>query len=187
MPEGFSHLTREQRNHIRRYRGIMPIQQIADDLRVHRSTVYRELKRNSDGSGRYEDDTAHRRACERRSCASRRPRKIPPDFIDTFVFHRLENRHSSDVIANTLPPSAPSISTRWLYELIDRAIFSRSILNISTAFPAGFSISSHHRSCSTRNSLPSRSPIPVRRHPYVKKDAISRFAGPCASITHRPH
>ena len=122
MPEGYSHLTREQRYHIRRYRGIMPVQQIADDLCVHRSTVYRELKRNSDGSGRYEVETAHRRAGERRSCASLQPRKIPPDFIDTFVFHRLENRHSPDVIANTLPPSAPSISTRWLYELIDRAI-----------------------------------------------------------------
>ena len=79
---------REQRNHIRRYRGIMPVEQFADDLRVHRSTDYRELKRNS---GRYDVETAHRRACERRSCASRQPRKIPPDFIAAVVYLRIEN------------------------------------------------------------------------------------------------
>ena len=121
MPKGYSHLTREQRNHIHRYRGRMSVQQIADDLGVHRSTVYRELKRNGDGIGRYDAETAHRRACACRTRASRIPRKIPPDFIDTFVFNLLEDGHGPNVIANTLPPSAPSISTRWLYELIDRA------------------------------------------------------------------
>jgi IS30 family transposase len=99
----------------------MSVKQIADDLRVHRSTVYHELRRNSDGLGRYDAEVAHRRASERRSRASRIPRKIPPDFIDAFVYRRLENGHGPHVIANTLAPSAPSISTRWLYELIDRA------------------------------------------------------------------
>ena len=81
MPEGKTHLTREQRNHIQRYRDGMPVQQIADDLGVHRSTVYHELRRNGDGIGRYDAEVAHRRACERRTRASRIPRKIPPDFI----------------------------------------------------------------------------------------------------------
>ena len=121
MPEGYTHLTREQRNHIQRYRGRMSKQQIADDLGVHRSTVYHELRRNGDGIGRYDAEVAHRRACERRSCASRIPRKISPDFIDEFVYLRLENGHGPNVIANTMAPPAPSISTRWLYELIDRA------------------------------------------------------------------
>ena len=76
MPEGYSHLTREQRNHIHRYRGRMPVQQIADDLGVHRSTVYRELGRNGDGVGCYDAETAHRCACERRSRAS--PDTIAP-------------------------------------------------------------------------------------------------------------
>ena len=121
MPEGFSHLTREQRNHIQRYHGRMSKQQIAVDLGVHRSTVYHELRRNGDGIGRYDAEVAHRRARERRSHASRIPRKIPPDFIDAVGYLRLENGHGPNVIANTMAPSAPSISTRWLYELIDRA------------------------------------------------------------------
>ena len=121
MPEGYTHLTREQRNHIQRYCDRMSKQQIADDLGVHRSTVYHELSRNGDRIGRYDAEVAHRRACERRSRASRIPRKIPPDFIDTFVYLRLENGHGPNVIANTMAPPAPSISTRWLYELIDRA------------------------------------------------------------------
>ena len=49
------------------------------------------------------------------------PREIPPDFIDEFVYLRLGNGHGPNVIAHTLALPAPSISTRWLYELIDRA------------------------------------------------------------------
>ena len=64
MPKGYSQLTGEQRNHIQRYRGSMPVQQIADDLGVHRSTVYRELRRNGDGVGCYDAETTHQCAYE---------------------------------------------------------------------------------------------------------------------------
>ena len=38
-----------------------------------------------------------------------------------FIYFRLENGHGPNVIAHTMAPPAPEISTRWLYELIDRA------------------------------------------------------------------
>ena len=121
MSEDYSHLTREQRNHIQRCATRMSADQIAQDLGIHRSTVYREIRRNGDGLGRYDAEVAHRRACKRRSCASRIPRKIPPDFIDEVVYDRLEQGHGPNVIANTVEAPWPAISTRWLYVLIDRA------------------------------------------------------------------
>ena len=90
----------------------MPVLQNADDLGVHRSTVYHELKRNGDGIGRYDADVAHRRTCLRRWRASRIPRKTPPDFIDTFVYHPLVNGHAPNIIANTMAPSGHALSTR---------------------------------------------------------------------------
>ena len=82
--------------------------------------IYHELNRNGDGIGRYDVDVAHRHACDRRSRASRMPRTIPPEFIGAFVYLWLENDQDPNVFANTIAPAAPSISTRWLYELIDR-------------------------------------------------------------------
>lgn len=59
--------------------------------------------------------------CVRRSGASRVRGKIAPDFIGKFVYLRLENSHGTVVIANTMDRSTPAVSTRWLYELTDRA------------------------------------------------------------------
>lgn len=45
MPEGYAHLTHQQRDRIQNYHGHMLAQDITDDLKLASSTVYRELMR----------------------------------------------------------------------------------------------------------------------------------------------
>lgn len=61
-----SHLTLEQRYVIEAYLQIkMSKTFIADHLQVHRSTIYREIKRNKSKRGKYSARLAHEYACDR--------------------------------------------------------------------------------------------------------------------------
>jgi IS30 family transposase len=76
MPEGYHHLTCDQRCQIDALRGSgQKPSAIARQLCVHRSTVYRELKRNVGQRG-YRYKQANGKARERRHVASGRARKM---------------------------------------------------------------------------------------------------------------
>ena len=94
----------------------MPVQQIADDLGV----LARPFTANSGEMAMGSDAMTLKQPIGAPASASRIPRKIPPDFIDTFVYHPMVNGHAPNIIANTMAPPGPALSTRWLYKLIDR-------------------------------------------------------------------
>jgi IS30 family transposase len=71
--------------------------EIAELLGRHRSTVYRELKRNTGRRG-YRPKQAQRFAAKRRQ-ACRRPRKMEDAKLHQYVQERLEKRWSPDQIA----------------------------------------------------------------------------------------
>lgn len=78
MPEGYHHLTRDQRCQIYalKKRGDSA-STIANELEVHRSSIYRELKRNTGQRG-YRPKQANRRALKRRlSCSKIKPKMNP--------------------------------------------------------------------------------------------------------------
>ena len=76
MPKGYHHLTRDQRCqlYILKARG-ESTSLIANELKVHRSTIYREIRRNCGELG-YRYEQAHRKAKARRYHASRRRIKM---------------------------------------------------------------------------------------------------------------
>ena len=121
MPEGYTHLTREQRNHIQMYRARWTQQAIAESLGVSQPTISRELGRNRDRRQAYEAATAHQLATQRRIEASRSPRKVPPNFLDDCVIPGLDDGRNPKVISHDLKRTGgPSVSAKWIYELIDR-------------------------------------------------------------------
>ena len=81
MPEGYHHLTRDQRCQLYtlKKRGDS-VSVITNELRVHRSTIYRELKRNTGNRG-YRFKQANKKALERRRDASSQRQKMTSTII----------------------------------------------------------------------------------------------------------
>jgi len=84
------HLTKEQRYQIQSYLQCgKSIKFIAEILNVNKTTIYRELKRNSSSSGVYMAEEAHSKS-EIRKQRYRRPRKFN-DKIKSFIDDKLKN------------------------------------------------------------------------------------------------
>ena len=80
MAKGYHHVTREERSQIRLLKAMRySISEIARRLKRHRSTITLEIKRDG-GPWSYYRKQAHKKATERRSAASRRPKKMTPEF-----------------------------------------------------------------------------------------------------------
>lgn len=92
--------------------------EIAELMGRHRSTICRELRRNTGQRG-YRPKQAQRLADERR-LASRRPRKLDDPNIHHYVQQRLEQYWSPDQIAGRLERDFPRAPQRWLS---DQAIY----------------------------------------------------------------
>ena len=97
---------------------------IAQMLKVHRTTVSREVRRNSDDHGHYDPHIAHRLAQERCSHANSQPRpktaQLWQEFAQTL---RLHPQKSSPLIYHgrtTQIERRTSLSRSWLYELLHR-------------------------------------------------------------------
>ena len=101
MPKGYHHLTYDQRCQIQtlKERGDS-ISRIAKALNVHRSTIYREISRNSENET-YEYKKANKKAIYRRQIASRQKIKITPD-LKSFIEEKLELQWSPEQIAGRL-------------------------------------------------------------------------------------
>ena len=101
MPEGYHHLTRDQRCQIYalKKRGDS-ISIIANELEVHRSTIYRELKRNAGKRG-YRFKQANQKALERRKIASNQKRKMTSATV-SFIEEKLKLQWSPVQISGWL-------------------------------------------------------------------------------------
>ena len=86
--------------------------EIAELMGRHRSTIGRELSRNTGGRG-YRPQQAQRLANERR-LASRRPHKMDHPEVHQYVQEKLENHWSPDQIAGRVRRDFPRASWRWL-------------------------------------------------------------------------
>lgn len=96
--------------------------EIAELMGRHRSTIYRELDRNS-GQRSYRPQQAQRLADERR-LASRRPRKMDDPDVQRYVEERIEKLWSPEQIAGRVERDFPRAPQRWLsrqtvYDWID--------------------------------------------------------------------
>jgi transposase, IS30 family len=108
-----SHLTLEERQFLYRLKKRRKSNaEIAELMGRHRSTIGREVARNTGGRG-YRPRQAQRLADERR-LASRRPHKMDDPDVHQYVQDRLEEYWSPDQIAGRAQSDFPRAPARWL-------------------------------------------------------------------------
>ncbi|HIB83035.1 MAG TPA: IS30 family transposase [Chromatiaceae bacterium] len=123
MHKGYHHLTRDQRCHIYilKNRGESN-QAIANEVGVHRSTIYRELKVNKGQRG-YRVKQAQRLAFERRQSASKKPNKMNQETI-SFLVGKLKLQWSPEQISGWMKKTkyncAVSHETIYRYIWVDK-------------------------------------------------------------------
>jgi len=101
MPKGYHHLTRDQRCQLYTLKGNgESTKNIAITLGVHRSSLYRELKRNTGQKG-YRYQQAHEKASERRSFSAKNNLKMTPKLIAT-IGDKLKLQWSPEQISGWL-------------------------------------------------------------------------------------
>jgi len=120
MPKGYHHLTHYQRCQIGALKESgFSHGKIAQKLKVHKSSISRELKRNSSSDKKkYQYDHAQSLAGDRRSKASQAPNKMTPALIFLIVT-ALRERWSPEQICGRLAlEEGPSISHESIYKLV---------------------------------------------------------------------
>jgi transposase, IS30 family len=117
MPKGYHHLTNEKRCqlYILMKRGDSK-STIADELNIHRSTVYREVARNSGLRG-YRYRQAHCKAMDRRESASCKKLKMSTMTI-SIIEEKLNLQWSPEQISGWLKKIGyrQAISHEWIYQ-----------------------------------------------------------------------
>lgn len=111
----YTQLTQEQRYQIKVLLKMgHSKKEIAEAISVHRSTIYRELKRNSGKRG-YRPKQAHRKTLRRR--AQKAKLRIT---VETWqqVEEQLREKWSPEQISGRLRQEGISISTEWIYQYV---------------------------------------------------------------------
>ena len=117
-----AHLTHGKRCKIEAYLSSGLSQRaIAREMKIASSTICREIQRNGELDGSYDADRAQQRAEDRRTAASERPRKVTPRHLD-YIYDRLVEDWSPDVIAHKTHDTSLKLSTPWIYELLRRQV-----------------------------------------------------------------
>ncbi len=121
MKRTYTHLTQEQRYTISaELKSGKPLKCIAADLGIHRSTLWRERKRNSSfETKRYFPIQAHNRASNRRSQAKAKQRSIR-GFGKAFIVHKLRQQWSPEQISGSLAARGWTDvpSHEWIYQFV---------------------------------------------------------------------
>ena len=117
MPEGYLHLTCEQRCQIYALLQSGHSQaHIARKIGVDPSTISRELVRNTGARG-YRFKQAHEKASQRRKEASDKPRKMTPDLVELIEQKLTQEQWSPDQISGRLAKDGvASISHERIYQ-----------------------------------------------------------------------
>lgn len=115
------HLTQAQRYYIcLQVASYVKPSSIAKALKVHRSTVYREIRRNSRGEDDYDSDYADKKASIRRSEASREKSfKSITSRVKKYIEEKLLEKWSPEVISGRMQKDlGKSISHETIYSYI---------------------------------------------------------------------
>lgn len=119
MPKGYHHLTRDARCQIYALmkRGDS-VSVLANELNIHRSTLYREVKRNSGLHG-YRHEQAHEKSRQRRRQASNKKPKMSEDTISV-IEKKLRLQWSPEQIAGWLKKQGHSaaVSHESIYKYV---------------------------------------------------------------------
>lgn len=119
MPKGYHHLTYDKRCQIQtlKERGDS-LEKIAETLKVHRSSIYREITRNSKDSN-YEYHEANKKAIDRRHAASSQKTKMTSGLIST-IQEKLKLQWSPEQISGRLKRlyGSKSVSHEVIYSYV---------------------------------------------------------------------
>lgn len=101
------------------------VTEIAKELGRNKSTISREIKRNSDENGNYNPFMAHQKYCERRTKCKRRYRIRPNTKLFDFIVKRLKKYWSPQIIAEKWNQKNPDdkISFTAIYIAIRKGLF----------------------------------------------------------------
>lgn len=111
----YTQLTRAQRYQIKALlKTGHPKAEIAAVIGVHRSTIYRELKRNI-GQRNYRPKQAHEKALSKRKCTAKL-RIMPQDW--QLVEEKLRKNWSPEQISGSMKKMDFSISAEWIYQYV---------------------------------------------------------------------
>jgi IS30 family transposase len=119
MPKGYHHLTRDQRCQLHTLKNSGDsISSIAKQLGVHRSALYRELKRNKGLQG-YVYQEAQKKACERKSTVAYHKHKMTAERIAT-VEKKLQLQWSPEQISGWLKihDGGQTVSHETIYKYV---------------------------------------------------------------------
>ena len=118
MAKGYHHVTRDERSQIRLLKAMRhSVSDIAKKVKRHRSTISREIRRNS-GERSYHTEQADRKARERRSAASRQAKKMTVELKEE-VIKGIKKQWSPEQISGRFKEEGTySISTESIYKLI---------------------------------------------------------------------
>lgn len=120
-PLSYSQLTHQQRTRFEILKQLgTRIVEIAQELGVHFSTLYRENRRNRQKTGEYDSFQAEQTA-QSRKARPRRPTKCTPE-NERFVSRQLAEDFAPDVIAgrSDYTGKGPALSTSTIYKIIEK-------------------------------------------------------------------
>jgi IS30 family transposase len=118
MDKAYHHVTRDERSQIRLLKAMRySVTAIAKQLKRHRSTISREIKRNGGGRGSYNTKQADKKATERRSKASRKAKKMTPEVKEKIV-KGIKEKWSPVQLSGRLQCSGTFISYESIYKMI---------------------------------------------------------------------
>ena len=119
MPKGYHHLTRDQRCQLHTLKSSgESTDKIARQLGVHRSAIYRELKRNR-GLKNYTYQEAQKKASERKLVVAYRKRKMTTERIAA-IEEKLQLQWSPEQISGWFKtaPGSQTVSNETIYKYI---------------------------------------------------------------------
>jgi len=117
MAKAYHHVTREERSQIRLLKAMRYCpSEIAKKLNRHRSTILREIKRNS-GPRSYHTKQADRKATDRRSKVSRKPKKMTPELRERIV-NGIKEGWAPEQVSGYLKVEGTTISHESIYKII---------------------------------------------------------------------
>ncbi len=156
----YNHLTSTQRSQIFAYRQCDKSPKfIADALGVHKSTIYRELSRNSNKRGGYAHN-AHEMAMERQERVAKNA-KIPPKVKFECLQHIKVDDWSPEQISGALKNKGIQVSHTTIYKWVDEDKLAGGTLFEHLRHKGHRRKANPYKGASARN-IPDRTPIKDR-------------------------